>query len=100
MLSDAIVLDCAYLLSTWLLKVVAKKVVIGTLEDLESMVYASIISEIDVASYKDLPVIIKGCSKKPVPANALMLLIQKLQPVAKSIMYGEACSSVPLYKKK
>jgi hypothetical protein len=46
-----------------------------------------------------MPVIIKGCSNKPVPENAYMLLIAKLQPVVKSLMYGEACSSVPLYKK-
>jgi len=45
-------------------------------------------------------VIIKGCSNKPVPQNAYLFLIDKLYPIAKSILYGEACSSVPLYKKK
>ena len=57
------------------------------------------ISNLDVSSYKDAPVIVKGCSNKPVPQNAYVLLIQKLQPVVKSLMFGEACSSVPLYKK-
>jgi hypothetical protein len=45
-------------------------------------------------------VIVKGCSHKPVPQNAYLMLVEKLQPVARSILYGEACSSVPLYKKK
>ncbi|MCW8980277.1 MAG: DUF2480 family protein, partial [Altibacter sp.] len=53
-----------------------------------------------VEEYKDKPVIIKGCSHKAIPPAAYTLLAQKLQPIAKSIMYGEACSSVPLFKKK
>ncbi|MCB0434098.1 MAG: DUF2480 family protein, partial [Mangrovimonas sp.] len=50
--------------------------------------------------YENTPVIIKGCSNKPIPDSAYTLLISKLQPLAKSVMYGEACSTVPLYKKK
>ena len=46
------------------------------------------------------PVIIKGCADKPIPASAYTLLIEKIQPVARTIMFGEACSTVPLYKKK
>ena len=69
-------------------------------EDLESLIYSSIIAELDLCVYQDMPVIIKGCSNKPVPANALVLLSQKLKPIAKSIMFGEACSSVPLFKRK
>jgi hypothetical protein len=53
----------------------------------------------DVTPYANMPVIIKGCSRKPVPQNAYIQLINKIQPVARSIMYGEACSSVPLFKK-
>jgi hypothetical protein len=78
----------------------SKLTVIGSLEQLESILYTSIISELDLEIYKDMPVIIKGCSHKPVPANALVLLSQRLKPIAKSIMFGEACSSVPLYKRK
>lgn len=98
--TDAIVPDWAYMLISIKLQGVTQLTVIGNLEHLESIIYTQIISELDVSNYKDTPVIIKGCSHKPVPANALVLLAQKLKPVAKSIMFGEACSSVPLYKRK
>ena len=78
----------------------AKQVVIGDLEQLETQLYTSEIKKIDKAIYKDKPVIIKGCSNKPVPPNAYIVLVQELQPVVKSILYGEACSSVPLYKRQ
>ncbi|NNE32959.1 MAG: DUF2480 family protein [Winogradskyella sp.] len=98
--TDAIVPDWAYMLISLQLEDHAKLVVIGTLDNLETILYTSIINNLDLSAYKGLPVIIKGCANKPVPANALVLLSQKLKPVAKSIMFGEACSSVPLYKQK
>ncbi|MFK7832435.1 MAG: DUF2480 family protein [Winogradskyella sp.] len=98
--TDAIVPDWAYMLISIELQPYCKLAAIGTLEHLESLLYVDIISSLDVSEYKDAPVIIKGCSHKPVPSNALILLSQKLKPIAKSIMFGEACSSVPLYKKK
>ena len=98
--TDAIIPDWAYMLIAVQLQNIARLSVIGNLEHLESIIYSQIISELDTSEYADAPVIIKGCSNKPVPANALVLLSQKLKPVAKSIMYGEACSSVPLYKRK
>jgi hypothetical protein len=75
------------------------KAVLGNLSDLETSMYQDILSKIDYSVYQDKPVILKGCSKKPVPESAYILAIQYLQPVAKSIMYGEACSAVPLFKK-
>lgn len=98
--TDAIVPDWAYMLISVQLQEYAKLTIIGSLEHLESILYATIISELNLSDYTDSPVIIKGCSHKPVPANALVLLTQKLKPVAKSIMFGEACSSVPLFKRK
>lgn len=98
--TDAIVPDWAYILISVQLEDISKLTVIGSLDHLESILYTSIIAELDVSEYKDMPVIIKGCSNKPVPSNALVLLSQKLKPIAKSIMFGEACSSVPLYKRK
>jgi len=98
--TDAIVPDWAYMLISLELETYSKLTVIGSLETLEAINYTSIISQLDLSVYKDFPVIIKGCSHKPVPANALVLLSQRLKPIAKSIMFGEACSSVPLYKKK
>ena len=97
--SDAIIPGWAYMLLSTYLAPVAKKVVVGDLEMLETVLYTEILQDLDVSQYKGLPVIIKGCSRRPVPPNAYLQLINKLQPVAKSIMYGEACSSVPLFKK-
>lgn len=98
--TDAIVPGWAYMLLSIQLQPYAKKTIIGTLENLETAIYQEVISNLEVEEFKDKPIIIKGCSKKPVPQNAYIMLANKLQPFAKSIMYGEACSSVPLFKKK
>ncbi|MGY0391452.1 DUF2480 family protein [Bizionia sp. KMM 8389] len=98
--TDAIVPAWAYMLITISLESVAKKTILGNLDQLETILYQEIISNLDVSEYQDKPVIIKGCSKKPVPVNAYLLMTDKLKPVAKSIMFGEACSSVPLFKRK
>ncbi len=98
--TDAIIPGWAYMLLTTMLTPFAKKVVVGSKEDLEVLLYQEQLEQIDYTQYQDKPVIVKGCSNKPVPENAYISLIQKLQPFAKSIMYGEACSSVPLFKKK
>lgn len=98
--TDAIIPAWAYMLLATHLNPYAKKTVIGDLHTLETILYTEIISKMDLSNLKDKPVIIKGCSHKPVPENAYLLLIEKLQPLVKSLLYGEACSSVPLYKKK
>ena len=97
--AEAIVPDWAYMLIAIKLNPYAKKTIKGTLESLETILFTEIIENLDLSEYNQMPVIIKGCSNKPVPINAPVLLSQKLQPVAKSIMFGEACSAVPLYKK-
>jgi len=97
--TDAIIPAWAYMLLSTYLEPYATKTVIGDLNTLETSIYQDIISELDVSEYKDQPIIIKGCSNKPIPDNAYIQLTAKLKPIAKSIMYGEACSSVPLYKK-
>jgi hypothetical protein len=96
--TDAIVPAWASILVTIQLVPFAKKIVNGYSEDIEASLYEEALSKIDYSVYKDKPVILKGCSKKPVPARAYILAVQYLQPFAKSIMYGEACSAVPLYK--
>lgn len=98
--SDAIVPAWAFMLLTMYLEPYAKKIVLGSLEQLETSIYQDIIHNLDISSFKDKPLIIKGCVNKPVPANAYILLSEKLKPIAQSIMYGEACSAVPLYKRK
>ena len=97
--TDAIIPAWATILVTVYLGPLAKTVIVGTLSDLETALYQDIIPTLDFSKYQDKPVILKGCSKKPVPESAYIMAIQKLQPVAKSIMYGEACSAVPLFKK-
>ncbi len=98
--TDAIVPGWAYILLTSSAMAFTKKVVVGTLQDLETIIYTQIIDVLDVTPYQDKLIIIKGCTQKPVPESAYIALVQKLQPVAKSIMYGEACSAVPIYKRK
>lgn len=98
--TDAIIPAWAYLLISIELASYSKKTIIGNLDALETSIYQDIIKDLDLNLYQDKPIIIKGCSNKPVPDNAYVLLSEVLQPIAKSIMYGEACSSVPLFKKK
>jgi len=98
--TEAIIPGWAYMLVSTKLQPYAKKVVLGSLEDLETTIFHLIIENLEVSDFKDKPVIIKGCSNKPIPPNAYLWATIKLQPVAKSIMYGEACSSVPLFKRK
>ena len=97
--TDAIIPAWAYMLLVVNLEPYVEKAIIGTLEDLETSIYQDIINLIDVDPFKNKPIIIKGCATKPVPVNAYTMLIKKLKPVAKSLMYGEACSSVPLFKR-
>lgn len=98
--SDAVVPSWSYLLIANSLTGVAKLISFGTIEDLERDIFTEIIDKMDVDNYKDKKIIIKGCSRKPVPQNAYLQLIQKLKPIASSLMFGEACSTVPIFKKK
>lgn len=98
--ADAIIPSWAYLLIASNLSPFAKKIVVGNLTNLETLIYQDIISNLDISNFKDKPIIIKGCSNKPIPDTAYTLLIARLTKTSKSIMFGEACSTVPLYKKK
>ena len=98
--SDAIIPSWAYMLITTYLAPYAQKIIVGNLTDLESAVFNDVINEFPIENYNDKPVIIKGCSHKSIPETAYASLVKKLMPVARSVMFGEACSSVPLYKKK
>lgn len=97
--AEAIIPSWAYLLIAVKLGPYAKKMVVGNLELLETVIFQDIISNLDVETYKDKPVIIKGCTNKPIPETAPVQLIEKLLPFAKTIMFGEACSTVPLFKR-
>ena len=96
---DAIVPTWAYMLVATKLEGVANKVVMGSLETLEYALYQDALRKIDAQEFADKPIVIKGCGNLPVPDLAYVELTMLLKPYAKSIMYGEPCSTVPLYKK-
>jgi hypothetical protein len=97
--TDAIIPAWAIILVTVYVIPFAKKVVSGNLNDLETALYQEVLHTLDYSRYENKPLILKGCSKKAVPESAYILAIQYLQPQARSIMYGEACSAVPLFKR-
>jgi len=96
---DAIIPNWAFMLVASKLEGVAKRVVFGNAEMLEIILFSELISTINPEDYRDKRLVIKGCSDRPVPTSAYVELVNKLQPVAKSIMFGEPCSTVPVFKR-
>jgi hypothetical protein len=96
--ADAIVPTWAYMLLATQLQPFVKKVVFGDLETLETILYNEALAKLDINEYKNARIVVKGCGNLPVPKAAYVEITRLLRPVAKSIMYGEACSTVPLYK--
>jgi hypothetical protein len=97
---DAIVPTWAYMLLTLKLQPVANLVVFGTLEELENKLFFDALNKVDVETFRGARVVVKGCSKVPVPTAAYVEITRLLQPVVQSLMFGEPCSTVPLYKRK
>lgn len=98
--ADAIIPNWSYMLIAAELSGICKFYHLGTAEQLNEVVFTSKIEQLDLKEFKDQRVLIKGCSDAEVPSSAYVLLSQKLLPIVKSLMYGEACSNVPVYKKK
>ena len=98
--SEIILPAWATLLVTSYLSQYAITVVLGSSKDLEKNLFFEKIKSLDLKPFKNKPVIIKGCSDMTIPEDAYIQLLQRLQTVAKSLFYGEACSSVPLWKLK
>lgn len=96
--ADAIVPTWAYMLIASYLEPYAKRIVFGDLETLETVLYHELLSKLPLGTYKDARIVIKGCGKLPVPKAAYVELTSLLRPLAKSIMYGEPCSTVPIFK--
>lgn len=96
--ADAIVPTWAYMLITLALEPYAKKVVFGNLDILENELFNEKLAELKINEFKDARVVIKGCGEKAIPTNVYVKLSTFLKPHVKSIMYGEPCSTVPLYK--
>jgi hypothetical protein len=97
--ADAIVPTWAFMLVAIAVEPFAKEVVFGTLEDLEKHLFNRNLATVDWAAFKDAKVVVKGCSKVLVPEALYVTVATNLRPYAASIMFGEPCSTVPLYKK-
>ncbi|MDZ7845329.1 MAG: DUF2480 family protein [Owenweeksia sp.] len=97
---DAIIPQWAYMLLATALEPYARKVVYGSPARLESLLMDAAIADADLTAYQDKRVIVKGCGNLPIPPHAYMAFVSKLKPLTKSIMFGEACSTVPIYKLK
>lgn len=98
--ADAIVPTWAYMLLATQLEPYASLFVFGDLQMLENALFAQALSKIDLTQYTDSRVVVKGCSSVPVPTYAYVEVVRLLKPYVRSIMYGEPCSTVPVYKKK
>lgn len=96
--ADAIVPTWAYMLLTLAMQPYAKKVVFGDLSILENELFNEKMASLNIEQYRDARIVIKGCGEKEIPANVYVKLTALLKPIVKSIMYGEPCSTVPLYK--
>lgn len=97
--ADAIVPSWAFMLVMTYLVSVAGEALVGSLEDLEKYLMMKALAGIDPKDFEGRPVVVKGCSKLPVPLFAYGEVVRILKDSARSIMYGEPCSTVPLYKR-
>ena len=97
--ADAIIPMWAYMLIAALLQPVCIHVMLGTADEVQNKLLLQNIQQIDINAYMDNRVVVKGCGEKPIPEEAYLDITNKLRPIAKSIMFGEPCSTVPVYKK-
>ena len=98
--ADAVIPVWAYMLAASYLEPFAKEIVFGNEEFLHKSLFLKNLSAINPGEYLDKRVVIKGCGELPITEMAYVEITRLLRPVAKSIMYGEPCSTVPIYKKK
>ena len=98
--ADAILPQWSFMLITTYLMQHTNKIYVGTKEQVEQDLLLKNINEIDGTKYIDGKLVIKGCGTKTVNSNAYLEITKKLQPYVKSLMFGEPCSTVPVYKKK
>jgi hypothetical protein len=98
--ADAIVPVWAFMLAVSYLEPVAKEVYMGTAEEMQKHLFLKNIQAINTADFSDQRIVVKGCGETPIGNFAYAEITRVLRPVARSIMYGEPCSTVPIYKKK
>ena len=97
--ADAVIPVWAYMLVAAYLQPIANQLVFGDSDFLHKTLFLKNIAKVDVANYEDKRVVIKGCGELPISETAYVAITALLLPVVKSIMYGEPCSTVPVYKK-
>ena len=97
--ADAIIPMWAYMLAASLIEPVAHEVIFGNEDFLHKTLFLQNIAKINIDDFRDKRVVIKGCGELPVSESAYVAITKLLRPVVKSIMYGEPCSTVPIYKK-
>ncbi len=97
--ADAIIPQWAFMLIAVHLEPYANMVVFGDLQALEQTLFQNALASIDLDQFKDAKIVIKGCGEIPIPEFAYVEISRLLRPVAASIMYGEPCSTVPIYRK-
>ena len=98
--ADAIVPVWAFMLAATYLQPIATKIFYGNQEQFIQQSMTEQLLKVDFNQFQDQRVVVKGCGEKPVPTGVYVAITNLLLPFAKSIMYGEPCSTVPLYKKK
>lgn len=98
--TDAVIPTWAYMLVAITLKPFAKAIEFGTLEKLEERLFEDALAKVNWEQFRNAKIVVKGCSKVSVPASAYVKTVAELQPIAASLMFGEACSTVPLFKRK
>ena len=98
--ADAIIPVWAYMLVMTYIQPIANRVLMGKVEEATQQLLLQNIAGLDTSIYQDKRIVIKGCGDIPIPDAAYAAITFVLRPVAKSIMYGEPCSTVPVYKKK
>ena len=98
--ADAIIPVWAYMLVASLLQPIASEVIFGSEAYAQQVILLRNIHALQPEAYQNSRVVVKGCGELPIGEAAYVAITQKLRPVAKSIMYGEPCSTVPVYKKK
>jgi hypothetical protein len=98
--ADAIIPVWAYMLASSYLEPVAKEIILGDEKELHKHLFLKNLNNIDASEYNDKRVVVKGCGETPIGDFVYMEITRRLRPVAKSIMYGEPCSTVPIFKKR
>jgi len=98
--ADAIIPLWAYMLAVTYLQPFAKDILFGKKEEVLERLLLKRINQINPEDFKDKRVVVKGCGDKKIPESAFIEITKMLRPVVKSIMYGEPCSTVPIYKRK